>query len=263
MSLFKGKANSRKWSLVSQREPPETSTSEGEHQSEHPYDLMHDAEADPNDHEDDESNIIKKENGQSQFSGIMKITFFFYQTASIIRIVATAKDSYHLPHIVGIILSLFNIRIDIVSGTDATNICPLNTSNPIKIELLRSSLPLISLAVLFFLMLLSLMVRAIRNAYFDVESESKPGLPFVRRVKGAYVNLLLLGYMSIAVFCFHAVNCVEIDGELYLYKKASIKCYQSWQKAIMVIIFLWIIPLSFCISDVGKCEHSILHRTSF
>ena len=51
-------------------------------------------------------------NSSSQLSGLVKIIFFFYQTASIVRIIASAKDVYQMPQMVGIVLSLFNIRID-------------------------------------------------------------------------------------------------------------------------------------------------------
>uniref|UniRef100_A0A7M5UQ22 Uncharacterized protein n=1 Tax=Clytia hemisphaerica TaxID=252671 RepID=A0A7M5UQ22_9CNID len=183
-------------------------------ENEHPYLLL----------QDENTAILQQQQTSSSFSGIIKITFFFYQTASILRIVSSAKEAYHMPHFISIIISFFNIRIDIKSDASEFNICPLNTSNPIIIELIKSSLPLISQVALLLLLF----------APFRTS--------FHRRLKGAYVNLLLLGYMSIAVFCFHTVNCIEIDGENYLYTRASVKCFQPMQKAILGIICLWIIP---------------------
>jgi len=61
------------------------------------------------------------------------------------------------------------------------------------------------------------------------------------------VQLLLIGYSSIAMFCFQAVYCVEIEGDLYLFIQAEIvQCYQEWQKLIIafIILLVAIFPIS-------------------
>ena len=62
------------------------------------------------------------------------------------------------------------------------------------------------------------------------------------RLKGGYVNLMVLGYSSAALFCFRTVYCVDINDASYLYIQASVRCYQSWQHLVVVFISLWIVP---------------------
>ena len=69
-------------------------------------------------------------------------------------------------------------------------------------------------------------------------------LPFLSRVKGTYIQLLLIGYASITVLTFKLINCVEINHLRYLYIQASVKCYQNWQITIFPVIVVWVVPFS-------------------
>ena len=51
----------------------------------------------------------------AMLSGVVKITFFFYQAASIVRINASSKMKYQMPYFIDILTSLFNIKIDVQS----------------------------------------------------------------------------------------------------------------------------------------------------
>ena len=56
------------------------------------------------------------------------------------------------------------------------------------------------------------------------------------------MQLLLIGYAGVAVFCLQAVNCINIDGVSCLYLQASVSCYQFWQYVILGFIFVWVVP---------------------
>ena len=76
-------------------------------------------------------------------------------------------------------------------------------------------------------------------------------LPFIVRIKSAYIQILLIGFASIGVLLFSMINCILINGEKYLYVQASVACYTIWQKIIMVIIASWVVP--FCFSLYISC----------
>ena len=57
---------------------------------------------------------VKISSEQANISGLLKISFFFYQTASITRINASAKTMYNMPPIIDLLTSLFNVKIDTI-----------------------------------------------------------------------------------------------------------------------------------------------------
>ena len=57
-----------------------------------------------------------------QLTGVIKITFFFYQSASIIRILASAKTFYNMPNILSFLVSFFDIRLELTG--DVLKVCP-------------------------------------------------------------------------------------------------------------------------------------------
>uniref|UniRef100_A0A7M5WVS0 Uncharacterized protein n=1 Tax=Clytia hemisphaerica TaxID=252671 RepID=A0A7M5WVS0_9CNID len=173
----------------------------------------------------------KKSPQSYQLPGFIKITFFFYQTASIIRVVASAKTYYHMPTIVSFFFTFFNIKLDF--NTIFIKVCPLCTNSMVIMDALKSSL---SLACLIMLTL-AIIVCGLLKCLLKRKCES-----FLRRLKGAYVNVLLLSYSNISVFCLRNIHCVEIAGESYLHVQASIKCYTDWQYLIMAVIALWVVP---------------------
>ena len=95
------------------------------------------------------------------FSGIAKTAFFFYQTASIIRIKASAKNEYTTTKVIGYLTSVFNIRIDVTKGI--LTFCPLDTANVVVMEFFRSSIPFACLILISFLMLLTKIKSMIRK----------------------------------------------------------------------------------------------------
>uniref|UniRef100_A0A7M6DPS3 Uncharacterized protein n=1 Tax=Clytia hemisphaerica TaxID=252671 RepID=A0A7M6DPS3_9CNID len=175
-----------------------------------------------------------------QLPGIIKITFFFYQTASIIRVVASAKTYYHMPNFVSFLFTFFNIKLDFTSSF--IKICPLCTNSMVVMDALKSSLSLACLAILLLAMIICVALNFIIKKRLKDGNTQVCEQPILRRLKGAYVNVLLLSYSNISVFCLRNIHCVEVAGESYLCIQASIKCYTDWQYLIMVVIGLWVVP---------------------
>lgn len=186
----------------------------------------------------DENEIQPK---KSNISGLIKITFFFYQTASIIRISASAKLNYQMPAIISILTSFFNIKIDVTSSNNDLDFCPFHTQNIIIMEVFRSSL-VVSCILVILLAILVCFITTKCTRWLKENTQPNYRKAFMNRLKGAYVNLLLLGYANITVFCLQSVNCIDINGDFFLYTKASIQCLRVWQNVVQVFTFLYIVP---------------------
>ena len=210
---------------------------------------------------------------QANISGLFKIAFFFYQTASIIRINASAKSMYNVPPIIDLLTSLFNVKITIQSS-NTVNVCPLNTKEKMILEAVRTSLVITCLLLLLLVICVTCCVKKLwkrgkevsRKSITSESENSNIGdpmnandspetsvkIPIMIRLKGAYVQLLLIGYAGIAVFCLQGVNCIFIDGLPCLYLQASVVCYQYWQYMLFVFISTWVVPFPISIY-VGCC----------
>ena len=211
----------------------------------------------------DSANSMEHPEKSVKISGFIKIIFFFYQTASIIRINSSTKAQYHFPKIADILLSFLNIRIDISSNH--FKVCPIKNNDTISVEIVRSGIVILCPLILLFKILLypicTNVVSRIRCSQQMTKNKTFPRqysaidenvprygkLPFIARVKAAYIQLLLIGFASLAVLLFKMINCVEILGHKYLYMQATVPCYTVWQIFPMVFIAIWVAPFWFSI----------------
>ena len=211
----------------------------------------------------DSANSMEHPEKSVKISGFIKIIFFFYQTASIIRINSSTKAQYHFPKIADILLSFLNIRIDISSNH--FKVCPIKNNDTISVEIVRSGIVILCTLILLFKILLypicTNVVSRIRCSQQMTKNKTFPRqysaidenvprygkLPFIARVKAAYIQLLLIGFASLAVLLFKMINCIEILGHKYLYMQATVPCYTVWQIFPMVFIAIWVAPFWFSI----------------
>ena len=223
---------------------------------------------------DDSTNSIEYPEKSVKISGLIKIIFFFYQTAFILRINSSTKAQFYFPGIADVLLSFFNIRIDISSTY--LKICPFKNNGIISVEVIRSGIIILCPAVLLLTILFCPVCKnvvsrihrsqKIRKSKADLRQYSVidynvpnyAKLPSIVRMKVAYIQLLLVGFASLAVLVFKMINCVEILGQKYLYMQATVPCYTIWQKILMIIIIIWVVPfwLSIYISCslLQKCK---------
>ena len=187
-----------------------------------------------------------------QFSGLIKLAFFFYQVAAIIRIEASAKMNYQTPLLIEILTSFFNIKMSsskTLSPDHVLNICPLATNNVFLVELFRVSIILWCLLFLLlstsFLLLLDMISKRMADRFpVNIKVLSKKT---GKRIKAGIVQLLLLGFSSISSICLESVHCIKIeDHGWFLYKQAAtVKCYQTWQNFVIVFIGVWVVLFPF------------------
>ena len=196
-----------------------------------------------------------------QISGIIKILFFFYQTALIIRINSPAKSQLSVPKFADILLSFFNVKID--TNSQYFELCPFENSDVLHVEIIRYGVLIICPFSLFLTAITCATYKQtlLRILPFQQSIENETDyrcifkidngvphyakLPLLVRIKMAYIQLLLIGFASIAVLLLKMIHCIEINDEKYLYVKASVKCYTKLQKIVLVIIGSWVVPFWF------------------
>ena len=194
-------------------------------------------------------------------AGLIKIVFFFYQTALIIRINSSTKAHYFFTGAADLVLSFFNVKIDISSTS--IKICPFESSDVLSVEIIKSGILILCPFILLFVALLYSTCKQIfshinyfhqiknnkeeNTKYFSTIDDrvlSYAKLPFIVRIKRTYFQLLLVSFACVALLLFKMINCVEILGQKYLFMKATIPCYTVWQKGLIVLIGVWVIPFS-------------------
>lgn len=195
----------------------------------------------------------------SVISGSVKILFFFYQVAVILRIDSVQKATISVPRPLDIFVSFFNIRLDLESS--GLKLCVMPNMSTINVQVFKLGYLLIIFGLLFILSVLKSIHGSLtkyrqkgddndnEEAIFTKIDENVPiycRLPFDVRLKCAFVQFLLIGFSAISIFCLHSINCVTINEEKHLHIQASIKCYQNWQYCIIAFIVLWMTP--FCAS---------------
>jgi len=196
----------------------------------------------------------------TMIAGIIKVMFFFYQTASIIRITTSTKTEYRIPPIIDIITSFFNVRLEVPSSN--INICPIVGGTVVQIGLVKSGFLLFCpILLISTISTYTLQKQKCKRAsqelprgYTSIDSHipfySK--VPFLTRLKCTYIQLLLIGFSSFAVLSFQIVHCVDILGKKYLYIQATTECYNVWQGFVILVIVVWVVP--FCLSLYCGCR---------
>ena len=202
-------------------------------------------------------------------AGLIKIVFFFYQTALIIRINSSTKAQHFLTGAADVVLSFFNVKIDVSSSS--IKICPFESSDVLSVEIIKSGILILCPFILLFIAFLystTMQIFSHINRFqrvtnskdestkffltIDDRVPSYAKLPFIVRIKRTYVQLLLISFTSVALLLFKMINCVEILGQRYLFMKATIQCYTIWQKGLIALIGGWVIP--FWISLYISCN---------
>lgn len=196
-------------------------------------------------------------------SGSIKILFFFYQAASIIRIQSPAKLDITIPRCFDVLLTLFNVKIDI--SYSSTVVCIMPNLDVVQTELLKSSITYLTIFCLLLIWGSTFLYHRLRNeeeshpVTYTVIDENVPNycrMPMLTRVKCAYLQFLLISFAGIATFLFTSVHCVAINDNLYLFQQASIKCYQPWQYLAFVGIVTWVVPFPFALYFASKRLHT-------
>eukprot|EP00112_Aurelia_sp_Birch-Aquarium-sp1_P021367 Seg5741.1 transcript_id=Seg5741.1/GoldUCD/mRNA.D3Y31 product="hypothetical protein" protein_id=Seg5741.1/GoldUCD/D3Y31 len=192
--------------------------------------------------------IINDEQDQNFFAGFLKIIFYFYQ---IEKLLISYEDEIKNNFIQGLkttVSSFFNFHFLTGSGSGSMA-CPSLHATPVTNVLTRALL----LLIMFGLLGLSYLVN--KGFYLIKKAWKKDGnvqehKGFCDRVLMSAFEVVLLSYALIAKIVFSLLTCVSIGDVHVLYMQGNIRCYHTYQYALIAIGMTWVLPfclLIFCL----------------
>eukprot|EP00111_Clytia_hemisphaerica_P002549 TCONS_00007264-protein len=177
------------------------------------------------------------------FSAVLQITLAFFQIVSLIKLRNQSNTSKTMTRI----FDLFNLQIAL---DEAEIVCPFESMNVVWKYFIKNVLFIICMVM--FLIIATLINQFIRLfkcksicksksfEYFSPPEHQR--LNFLDKLVVCYTKVLAFGYKNISLFAIISLNCVEVNSESVLYISGNIKCFQGWQYAVALLLFLWIIP---------------------
>ncbi|XP_057302954.1 uncharacterized protein LOC130638037 [Hydractinia symbiolongicarpus] len=186
--------------------------------------------------------VLKTEGRQTNVCilGLKNITFFFYQMQALIEINAPEEKGHsYIIHIKHTISIFFNFQL---SQLNISNLCPMKDLDALS----KASIKLGNVFIIFLILLALVAIIKIFQRYknrrnLDAVPSGTTIHKIMKNICICSIQVGLLGYTAVNVFCFHMLNCVSINDKNYLYMQGDIACYNWWQYCILVVTILWII----------------------
>ena len=161
-------------------------------------------------------------------NGFLKITFYFYQAAELL-IVGSSEKLLHKIHFLSALVAAFNFKVQ--SLNDGIG-CPFPGITAVTKQLLLSATVLVTMAevgVLFFL-----------HFVFNVMRQKER--PSLLHYMAVVLEILLLGYETLADTSLKLMYCVDIGSEKRLFVNGEIVCWQWWQYILLGYIAVFVVP---------------------
>ena len=161
--------------------------------------------------------------------GYLKIVFYFYQVAEFVMI-KSPENALHMMPFIPPVIAIFNFQVKTLDGSIG---CPFPGLNVVTKQLFLCSK---FLATLFFIGA----IYAIHRAASKSRYISSPSLTSYLAVA---LEILLLGYETLAETTLKFMHCVPIGMDWRLFVDGNIQCWQWWQYLTITFIVMFIIPL--------------------
>lgn len=173
-------------------------------------------------------------------SGLKKNVFFFYQVVELLHVSPpTTSEQWLYPTMKKTFGAVFNFNFYI-----PFDLCPSYKLTAVGRELIRSS------PVFFSIVVLAIM-QGVYSCLFtkcNTKTKSNNKITFQMRVRLAFVELLLVGYVVITVLSFTLVHCVTINNEKRLYISGDIVCYRMREHYLLwIFIGTWVLPFGIAV----------------
>ena len=197
-------------------------------------------------------------------SGLIKITFYFYQVSTLCKILTGNKSTDTVTSFLKqALINIFNFRTD-SEYYHKFLWCPFDDLGSSSKVLLKGSFVLYILVLLLCAHMIICAITTL-SEYLNLHSDSSGLTSLLIRIPNALLQIILLGYATLATTFLVLLNCISIGKEKYLYIDASLQCYQNWQYVILSAVILWCIPLPFtlCIASSLLQKGNTLTRHFF
>ena len=159
--------------------------------------------------------------------GYLKI--YFYQVAELVM-VRSPENVLHVVPFIPPTIALFNFQVKTMNGSIA---CPFPGLNAVTKDLF---LCLKFLATLLSIGFIFVIHRAISKCFYLENPSSALYL-------AAALEILLLGYETLADTTLKLMHCVPIGQDWRLFLDGNIQCWQWWQYLFIAFIVVFVIPL--------------------
>eukprot|EP00795_Rhopilema_esculentum_P000887 gene887-10639_t len=179
-----------------------------------------------------------EETGQDDFffDSLVKIVFYFYQAAAVIKSSDTHEMEGRFHLLAATVERVFNFEL-VPSGGRYS--CVLENLTPLSKIWLSVSLN----ASIFLVLGLVWLLKRVRK-------RGNNGNANTRRCKSSplvivFLEIFLFNYAFQTKTILKLLNCVNVANKTVLYIQGTVACYTKWQYAVIVIGCIWVIP--FCL----------------
>ena len=176
----------------------------------------------------EEDNLNTFDDGEHTDGGYLKITFYFYQAAETVMVGSMDELIGKIPFI-HFVISVYNFHVQSVNESLG---CPFAGLSAVTKELLLSSTVFMTMANVF-------LIYGVHYVVNVVMGKEKPSLIHYMAV---VMEVLLLGYESLAETALRLMNCVSIGSGKWLFIDANVPCMQWWQYLLLAYIAIFLIP---------------------
>ena len=196
------------------------------------------------------ANTITQEAAEEMERGLMKIIFYFFQVASLLKITVdeednsgTTKNPFKSIELTAI--GIFNFNFGFVDS--AQGYCPFPGLNSIRKLLLKCGF-VIYMYLLFVILYGSyIVVKNIcgcskKTSPSSRDSNDKPTLTFNIRLLIALLDIMTYSYQTIADASFKFLHCVSVGDKKVLFIDGSVKCFMFYQYIAMIYSAICIFP---------------------
>ena len=160
--------------------------------------------------------------------GYLKIVFHLYQVADLVLVFNSSKRILNIKFMEPIV-GLFNFRQKFSSSG---LVCPFPGLTVVTKRLLSASQVLGT----------CLMIGLIYMVQCGVQKFRGQGAPSVGPYVGGILQIMLLGYTTLASVSFDLLRCVSIGSEKRLFYDGNVECFQWWQYILIVFICVLFVP---------------------
>ena len=164
---------------------------------------------------------------QSEY-GFLKITFYFYQAAELL-VVGSSEKLLHKINFLYAVVAVFNFKIQ--SLNDGIG-CPFQGITAVTKQLILSATVLVTMAEVGVLFFLHFVFNAMRQ-------KERPSLFHYMAV---VLEILLLGYETLAETSLKLMYCVDIGSEKRLFFNGEVVCWQWWQYILLGYNAVFVVP---------------------
>lgn len=180
-----------------------------------------------------QENQVRSDSHEDSESGFLEITFYFYQVAELLMRTSMESRLKLIPFL-DFVISAFNFQVTTVNDNIG---CPFPGLTAVTKEVFLSGTVFLTMANVFVVYCVHVCTNFLRK-------KEKPKFSHYMAV---VLEILLLGYESLAEMSLKLMHCVSIGSGKRLFVDGNVPCLQWWQYILLVYIAVFVVPFTLVI----------------